>query len=132
MRLLQEIVLRTPRQLHPQGHRIPTRLGAGPACGCHIEEVPCAKGLQMPRVADTVHGMILERFPELLKLSEDERIQLSEELSDTVFLDEPVTDPLIVAELERRMEEYRRDPSLGKPWSEVRARLRETFVRKQQ
>ena len=76
--------------------------------------------------------MILERFPELLKLSDDERIQLSEELSGTVFLDEPVTDPAIIAELERRMEEYRRDPSLGRPWSEVRARVRESLATKQQ
>ena len=76
--------------------------------------------------------MIIERFPELLKLSEDERIQLSEELSETVFLDEPVTDPLIIAELERQMEEYRRDSSLGRPWSGVRDRLRASLVNRPQ
>ena len=32
-------------------------------------------------------------------------------------------DPEIVAELDRRMAEYREDPSTAKPWSEVRARL---------
>ncbi len=72
--------------------------------------------------------MILERFPELLKLTETERRQLSTELSNTLFTDEPVTDPEIVAELERRMEEYRRDPSLGRPWSEVRKELREKYI----
>ena len=32
----------------------------------------------MPHAADTVQGMILERFPELLKLTDEERLQLAE------------------------------------------------------
>ena len=73
--------------------------------------------------------MILARFPELLKLSGEERVQLCSELGDTLFIDEPVTNPLIIAELERRMEEYRRDPSTGKPWPEVREQLRKKYLR---
>jgi putative addiction module component (TIGR02574 family) len=72
--------------------------------------------------------MILERFPELLKLSEVERLQLCTELSGTLFSDEEVTDPVLIAELDRRMEEYRRDPSTGRPWSEVRKELREKYL----
>ena len=79
-------------------------------------------------MADTVRSMILERFPELLKLSDDERVQLYSELGDTLFIDEPVTDPLIIAELDRRMEEYRRDPSTAKPWAEVREQLRKKYL----
>ena len=72
--------------------------------------------------------MILERFPELLKLSDAERLQLCTELSGTLFVDEPVADPAVVAELDRRMEEYRRDPSTARPWSEIRKELREKYI----
>ena len=72
--------------------------------------------------------MILERFPELLKLSEIERLQLCTELSGTLFSDQAVTDPALLAELERRMEEYRRDPSTARPWTEVRKELREKYL----
>jgi putative addiction module component (TIGR02574 family) len=75
--------------------------------------------------------MILERFPELLKLSEPERLQLLTELRGTILSDEPVVDPAIVAELERRMEEYRRDPSTARPWTEVRKELREKYLQRQ-
>lgn len=68
--------------------------------------------------------MILERFPELMKLTPDEKQQLCSELGGTFFVDEPVTDPEIRAVLERRMEEYRRDPGSARAWSEVRAELR--------
>jgi putative addiction module component (TIGR02574 family) len=71
--------------------------------------------------------MILERFPELLKLSELERLQLLTELRETILSDESVVDPAIVAELERRMEEYRRNPNTARPWAEVRKELRERY-----
>ena len=73
--------------------------------------------------------MIIERFPELQKLTEDERIQLCAELGGIIFLDEPVTDPGLIAVFERQMEDYRRDPSLGKPWSEVRKQLRAKYLK---
>ncbi len=72
--------------------------------------------------------MILERFPEIEKLSPEERWTLYEELGKTLFEDEPVTDPVIIAELERRMEQYRRDPSTAKPWSEVKEGLKKEFL----
>lgn len=72
--------------------------------------------------------MILDRFPEIRKLTPDERSQLMTELSELV-LDELESDPLFIAELERRHEEYRRDPSTGSSWPEVRRRLREKFPR---
>ena len=84
----------------------------------------------MPHAADTVRAMILERFPELLKLSDEERVQLYSELGDTFFIDEAVTDPVIIAELDRRMKEYRRDPSKAKPWAEVREQLRKKYLQK--
>ena len=67
--------------------------------------------------------MIIERFPELLALSDEEKWQLSCELNGHIFLDEPVTDPEIIAELDRRWQEYLRDPSTARPWSEVREEL---------
>ena len=76
--------------------------------------------------------MILERFPELLKLSEEERIRLSNELADTVSFDaetgEP--DPALVAELDRRWEDYLRDPSTAKPAEQLLAELREKYITK--
>jgi putative addiction module component (TIGR02574 family) len=74
--------------------------------------------------------MILERFPEILRLSDDDRLQLYTELGDTLFVDEPVTDPEIIAELNRRMEEYRRNPSTARPWSVVREELRKKYLTK--
>jgi hypothetical protein len=75
--------------------------------------------------------MIIERFPELQKLTPEEKQQLSAELGGTFFIDEPVTDPEIITVLEHRMEEYRRNPASGRPWSEVRAELREKYLRSQ-
>ncbi|MEA3213682.1 MAG: putative addiction module component [Chthoniobacter sp.] len=72
--------------------------------------------------------MILERFPEIQKLSPNERLQLYSELGDTLFVDEPVTDPVVIAELDHRWAEYQRDPSSAKPWSEVRKQLQEKHL----
>jgi hypothetical protein len=69
--------------------------------------------------------MIIERFPELLKLTEEEKRQLRSELGAALFLDEPVTDPEVIAMLDRRWQEYLRDPSTARPWSEVRKELHE-------
>ena len=86
----------------------------------------------MRRAADTVWGMILERFPELLKLSDDERVQLSDELAETVFVDVGFADPdpALVAELDRRWQDYLRDPSTARPAAEVLAELRGKYLSK--
>lgn len=62
---------------------------------------------------------------ELLKLSVAERIQLVEDLWDSIAAD-PEGFPLTEAqkaELDRRLEEHRADPDSAVPWEEVRERL---------
>jgi putative addiction module component (TIGR02574 family) len=63
---------------------------------------------------------------ELLQLSPAERIQLAEDLWNSVAL-LPESMPGLteeqVAECERRLAEHDRDPSTALPWQEVRARL---------
>jgi putative addiction module component (TIGR02574 family) len=63
---------------------------------------------------------------ELLKLSPAERIQLAEDLWDSVAaLPEsvPGLTATQVAEIERRLIEHSCDPATAIPWEEVRARL---------
>jgi putative addiction module component (TIGR02574 family) len=63
---------------------------------------------------------------ELLELTPAERIQLAEDLWDSVTADDENLPPLTEAqraELDRRLAEHRRDPSTAVPWDEVRARL---------
>jgi putative addiction module component (TIGR02574 family) len=60
---------------------------------------------------------------EALKLSEEERVELADQLYDS--LDGPpsdydgMTEEEFKAELDRRHEEFLRDPSVGIPWEEV-------------
>ena len=66
---------------------------------------------------------------ELLKLSVPERIQLAEDLWDSIA-SEPEALPLTDAqrsEIERRLAEHDRDPEAAISWEEVRARLRQRF-----
>lgn len=66
---------------------------------------------------------------ELLKLSEAERIQLAQDLWDSI----PEASPALplsdeeFEEMERRLAEHHADPSSSIPWDEARARLRERF-----
>lgn len=62
---------------------------------------------------------------ELLKLSVPERIQLVEDLWDSIAADPedfPLTDAQ-KSELDRRLEEHKADPDSAIPWAEVRERL---------
>jgi putative addiction module component (TIGR02574 family) len=65
---------------------------------------------------------------EALKLPAEERAALAEQLLDSVddeagkSVDE-MTDEELGAELERRHQEYLRDPSVGIPWEVVRKDL---------
>jgi putative addiction module component (TIGR02574 family) len=63
---------------------------------------------------------------ELLKLSPAERIQLAQDLWDSVAAS-PERMPALTAaqltEIERRLIEHARDPAAAIPWEEVRARL---------
>jgi putative addiction module component (TIGR02574 family) len=63
---------------------------------------------------------------DLLELSPAERIQLAEDLWDSVSAS-PESMPGLtatqLAEIERRLTEHARDPASAIPWKEVRARL---------
>jgi putative addiction module component (TIGR02574 family) len=64
-------------------------------------------------------------LPELLKLSVAERIQLVEDIWDSIAA-EPEAVPLsdeLREELDRRLSDQTANPGVGKPWSEVKARL---------
>jgi putative addiction module component (TIGR02574 family) len=62
---------------------------------------------------------------DISKLSVAERIQLAEDLWDSVAADTgelPLT-AAQTAELERRLADLARDPGVGEPWQVVRARI---------
>lgn len=66
---------------------------------------------------------------ELLMLSVPERIQLVEDLWDSIAAEQeslPVTDAQ-KEELRRRLEEHEADPDSAIPWTEVRERLIEKY-----
>lgn len=66
---------------------------------------------------------------ELLKLSEAERIQLAQDLWDSI----PVRSGALpldedqLREMERRVAEHQADPASAIPWEDARTRLRERF-----
>jgi putative addiction module component (TIGR02574 family) len=63
---------------------------------------------------------------DLLELTPAERIQLAEDLWDSVSASSETMPGLTatqVAEVERRLAEHTRDASAAVPWEEVRARL---------
>lgn len=69
--------------------------------------------------------MILERHPELRQLSPTDKLALVSELWDDLAAhpeDVPVS-PALIAELDRRMEAYRKDPSQVTTWEAAKARL---------
>lgn len=68
--------------------------------------------------------MILEQHPQLALLSADEKLQLIDELWLVLDAEEGLKPTReFIAELNRRMEEYRRDPSTGRTWEQVKAKL---------
>ena len=69
--------------------------------------------------------MILERIPEIMKLTKAEQAELFGELGDLLAQDDAwdQLSPEIIAELDLRMEEYRRDPGTGRTWEQVKARI---------
>lgn len=69
--------------------------------------------------------MILEQHPELKKLSSAEKLALVSELWDDLAThpaEIPVT-PEQIAELDRRMEAYRKDPTQVTTWEAIKARI---------
>lgn len=69
--------------------------------------------------------MILQRLPDVLKLSRAEQAELYSELGELLGTDDAWKElsPEVIAELDRQMEEYRRDPSTGRTWEQVKARV---------
>lgn len=68
---------------------------------------------------------MVERIPELRTLSPAEKLSLVTELWDDLASnseDVPIT-PEQIAEVERRLEEYRKNPDLGSSREEVKARI---------
>jgi putative addiction module component (TIGR02574 family) len=78
---------------------------------------------------DRFDDMSTAPLSELLKLSESERIQLAQDLWDSIpassgSLD--LTDAQF-EEYESRLAEHDADPSTAIPWEDVRAQLRDRF-----
>ena len=69
--------------------------------------------------------MATNPLPEILKLSVAERIQLVEDIWDSIAA-EPDALPLSDEqrqELDRRLADQEANPGTGRPWSEVKARI---------
>jgi putative addiction module component (TIGR02574 family) len=62
---------------------------------------------------------------EIAQLSISERIQLAEDLWDSILdrQDEVQLDPVQQQELDRRLDRHRQDPTAGSTWETVRQRL---------
>ena len=69
--------------------------------------------------------MILEKIPAVISLSATEKLLLVSELWDDLAA-HPTEVPVSreqIAELDRRMEEYRRDPSKVTSWEAIQRRI---------
>ena len=80
--------------------------------------------LQNAKILAKIAEMI-ERMPELRTLSPSDKLALVTELWDDLASnpeDIPIT-PEQIAEVDRRLEEYRKNPDLGSTWEEVKARI---------
>ena len=68
--------------------------------------------------------MIVERLPEVQKLSPEMKLVLAAELFEEVAdgtAEDP--DPELLAILNQRLVQYRANPGAALPWSEVKARI---------
>jgi putative addiction module component (TIGR02574 family) len=69
--------------------------------------------------------MILDKMPDVQRLSRDEKWTLIQELWRELLPNEDHEPrPEIVELLDARMAEFQRDPSAGSPWAEAKLRLR--------
>jgi len=61
---------------------------------------------------------------ELMKLGPEERIQLAQDLWDSIAPEDmPPLTSVQIQEMERRLAEHEKDPARAVAWEEVRARL---------
>jgi len=65
------------------------------------------------------------RLSDVLELPVSERLELVGDIWDSIaqFPEKVALTPEQSAELDRRLEAYRRNPGAGSPWSEVKARI---------
>lgn len=66
--------------------------------------------------------MIVERLPEVLALSTEDKEILAEELLNQVVLEQD-KDPALVDLLRRRLNDHQANPESGVRWEELRDRL---------
>ncbi len=66
--------------------------------------------------------MIVERLPEVLALSTEEKEVLAEELLNQVVLEQD-KDPALLDLLRHRLDDHATDPESGVPWETLRNRL---------
>ena len=72
-----------------------------------------------------IDRQMIERMPELRTLSPSDKLALVTELWDDLASnpdDIPITAEQI-AEVDKRLEEYRKNPDLGTTWEQVKARI---------
>jgi putative addiction module component (TIGR02574 family) len=72
--------------------------------------------------SDKVLFMIVERLPEVLALSTEEKEILAEELLNQVVLEQD-KDPALLDLLRRRLNDHAADPASGVRWETLRDRL---------
>ena len=95
-----------------------------------MENVEVRRTLTPARRRPYACVVIAEKIPALAQLSVQEKLLLASELWDevTARADEIPIPQHILDELDRRMEEYRRDPSAGSPWPEVKQRIQASLA----
>ena len=68
--------------------------------------------------------MVIERLPEIQKLSVEEKWVLVDELwADLLTGESSAADPAILTEIERRMAHYQAHPETAVAWGTLRAQL---------
>jgi putative addiction module component (TIGR02574 family) len=82
-------------------------------------------GLPVRRETCILRHMIAETIPQLRTMTPEEKMLLAGELWDDVAAHagswEP--DPEFVAGMQQQLEEYRRDPSVGRTWEQLKANI---------
>jgi len=78
--------------------------------------------LKQTRTPDKVCAVIVERLPEVLALSTEDKEILAEELLNQVVLEQD-KDPALVDLLRRRLNDHQANPESGVRWEELRDRL---------
>jgi putative addiction module component (TIGR02574 family) len=69
--------------------------------------------------------MIAEKIPQIRMLSPEEKMLLAAELWDDVAAhgNEWQPDPEFIAGMQQQLEDYRRDPSEGRTWEQMKANI---------